>query len=348
MIQRGECQLEALTEPELQAAGKTASEQNSTDRAMRERFEAMFNETKPHVVIFSRYGGPLASQMLKIVRQAGVPIIAHFDDDLLGVPPDLGPDKYRRYNDPMRLAAIHTVLQESDVVYTSTSALAERLQERGISVPIVAGSIYCSGESLKNTFRTQPPIIGYMGTGGHAHDLAIALPGLIRLLDVRSDIRFELFGTIPMPDSMHRFGARVVHHPFNSNYNAFLHHLGKLGWSIGLAPLTDIPFNTVKANTKWVEYTSAGIAVIASDHPVYRESCAMGCGLVVNGDGWFEAISSLVDNPAGMVEMSMRARNKLEGEFHPERLRSQLLSVFKRAGAMLPATDPRDPEPKLP
>jgi glycosyltransferase involved in cell wall biosynthesis len=317
------------------------------DRAIRDSFEAALHKAEPHLVIFSRYGGPIPSQMLKIAREAKLPIVAHFDDDLLGVPPELGPDKYRRYNDPARLSAIRTVLQESDVIYASTPALAERLRERGIGVPILAGTIYCSGEPMPDVLHNEPPVVGYMGSGGHAHDLAIALPGVIRLLTTRPNMRFELFGTIPMPDSLRSFGARVTHHPFNSDYEAFLRQLGKLGWSVGLAPLADIPFNTVKANTKWVEYTSAGIAVIASDHPVYRTSCAMDCGILAKDDGWFDAMTHLLDNTSEREEMTARARRKLEREFNPERLRLQLLSVFARAGATVPITVPRLQVPRL-
>lgn len=342
LIQRGDCRITTLTELDLLTAARTASaSQDSPDRAILASFEAAWRKAEPGLVVFSRYGGPIASHMLKVARDRHVPIIAHFDDDLLGVPHELGPDKYRRYNDPARLAAIRTVLEESDIVYASTPALAERLLERQIRVPIVAGSIYCSAEPAVEAFPSDPPVVGYMGSGGHAHDLAIALPGIIRMLNERPNMRFELFGTIPMPDSLRGFGARVIHHPFNSDYGAFLRQLGRLGWSVGLAPLADVPFNTVKANTKWVEYTSAGLAVIASDHPVYRSSCAMGCGVLVTENGWFEAITRLVDGASERVEMVDRARRRLEREFNRERLMSQLLSVFAQAGAELPITASR-------
>ena len=337
MVQQGDCQLATLTEPELQNAGRMAGpDERFATAAMQAIFADVLEKSKPHLVIFSRYGGPIVSHMLRYIRKARIPLLAHFDDDLLGVPLELGPDKFRRYNDPGRLSAIREVLDESDLIYASTAALAERLRERGVRVPIIAGKIYCSGQPFKDISYKHPPVVGYMGSGGHAHDLAIALPGIIRLLNVRPDLRFELFGTIPMPDSLRIFGSRVVHHAFNSDYDAFLRQLARLGWSVGLAPLADIPFNAVKANTKWVEYTCAGIAVVAGDHPVYRDSCRLDSGLLVGDQDWFDAIARLIDNPSEREAMVTRARLRLETEFSPQRLRAQVLDVFSRAPAMYP------------
>ena len=351
MIRQGDCQVTTVTEQDLYGATRTkpSSVSITPEQVMFDCFEEARRKSTPNLVVFSRYGGPLAARMLKVFRELRVPIIAHLDDDLLGVPAELGPDKYRRYNDPARLMAIRTVLENSDLIYASTPALAERLRQHGVGVPIVAGKIYCSSEPSADVSYREPPVVGYMGSGGHAHDLAIALPGIVRLLDARPEVRFELFGTIPMPERLRSYGTRVAHHPFNSDYPSFLRELARLGWSIGLAPLADIPFNAVKANTKWVEYASAGVAVIASDHPVYRTSCATGCGILATDDGWYSAINRLLDQRSEREEMIIRARRRLEDEFRPEILRSQLLSIFVRGGADFSVTTPEAAiqEPRL-
>ena len=39
--------------------------------------------------------------------------------------------------------------------------------------------------------------------------------------------------------------------------------IGERVADIGICPLAPIDFNLMKANTKWVEYSSAGVAVVA-------------------------------------------------------------------------------------
>lgn len=286
----------------------------------------------PTHLILSRYAGRDINLFLEKARETQTPVICHLDDDLLNVPEELGPAKYRFYNEPSRIARLRQSLAGSNVIYTSTSALAEKLRTQQTGQSVIAGKIYCTATvpfvpPTKSTTLT----IGYMGTSGHAHDLALVMGGISRILERYPTARFETFGTIAFPSELNRFGSRVKHHPAVADYSRFRRRLADLGWSIGLAPLCDVPFNAFKANTKWVEYSEAGIAVAASDHPVYRMACADGSGALVLDGKWEEGLRILMESHAVRHTMVRRAQDKLRRMYTVEILERQLLEVMTEA-----------------
>jgi hypothetical protein len=71
-------------------------------------------------------------------------------------------------------------------------------------------------------------------------------------------------------------------------------------WHIGLAPLLDTPFNRGKSPIKAMDYAALGLAVLASDTPVYRGSIADGpAGQLVPNDplAWHAALDWMIRNP---------------------------------------------------
>ncbi|MEL6583957.1 MAG: glycosyltransferase, partial [Pseudomonadota bacterium] len=176
------------------------------------------------------------------------------------------------------------------------------------------------------------PVIGYMGTGGHVEDLAAIIPVIERLLEERPALSFELFGSLEMPFELMRFGDRVRKLPFMKSYEEFTETLANLGWWVGLAPLVDNVFNGCKADTKWVEYASAGIPVVASNTPVYDYACQGGAGLMADGPaGWYQAINMLLDNHQMRADQTAKADAHLRANYSHQRLLAQVEHVFAAA-----------------
>jgi hypothetical protein len=291
-------------------------------------------QRQPTALVFSRYTEGRCQALFDQAREAGIPIIFHIDDDLLDPPLSLGKVKYEHYRKPERLAALRKVMMEADLVYASTPELAEALRRHGITTPMIAGDIYCSVdlERMPLALPATGPVIGYMGTEGHAHDLALVLPVIERMMTEIPELRFETFGTIVMPSQLSRFGSRVAHHPPVADYDQFLTQLGRLGWWVGLAPLEDTPFNRCKADTKWVEYTYSGIAVIASDGPVYRRACAEGAGLLATKEAdWIAGLHRLINSRTQREVQLARARQRLINLYGHAALEAQLLDVLHQA-----------------
>jgi glycosyltransferase involved in cell wall biosynthesis len=197
----------------------------------------------------------------------------------------------------------------------------------------MAARVHCAGEVLRAAPQEGGLKIGYMGIG-HAHDFQLMLPALVRVLQRNPQVVFELFGPIPKPVELEPFGDRVRTVEFVGSYDEFLRKLATLGWSVGICPLADTGFNRTKGNNKWVEYTSAGAAVIASAGTLYDECCAGGCGLLAANEAeWEQALQSLIDNTQLRLATVAAAQRRLAQEYPPEAVRSQLLEVFRLAQA---------------
>lgn len=300
--------------------------------------DASFAARKPELLVLSRYTAEQGLDWISLARAARIPVIFHIDDDLLAVPPNLGEAKFKAYNKPERLSALRSNIESSDLLYVSTAELGRRFGEHKLGTPIMAGDIYCSiarqdvGELLP---PASGPVVGYMGTAGHSADLAMVLPAICHVMESMSTLQFEVFGTVKMPEELGRFGRRVRHIPPVAEYRAFVARLRSLGWWVGLAPLEDNAFNRCKADTKWVEYSAAGMAVIASDLPVYHAACAGGAGVLAGPTAkWVEALKELILQPDRRAQSVEKAQAKLRESYTHDCLRAQVIRIFGQAFAL--------------
>lgn len=299
----------------------------------REWIRRTIAEFRPTIVVFCRYSGPNAAHIVDCAHALGVATLFHIDDDLLGVPLEIGAKKHAMHNEPMRLQTVRHLLDETDLVYCSTKTLAQRLKGHGARTRIKPGKIYCSGEVLVPANQRSATKIGYMGFD-HAHDLEMILPALVRFLDDNPKMQFELFGSIPKPAALERFGDRIVLRPPVPNYEQFLAAFATLGWDIGICPLAMTPFNAVKANTKWVEYTAVGTAVVASAGTVYDDCCAGGCGSLASGlDQWYAELNRLARDDAARHRQVAAAQARLQRDYSTDSLRRQVLAFLRQAGS---------------
>lgn len=317
-VAEGQCEVELVDE---------ASSQRSGARAILKQFERL----QPTVLVLSRYAGGAEQPVIAAAKRAGTLVIYHIDDNLFAVPAELGADKFARYNDPRRIAALTQAMTAADFIYASTEELARQLSERLPGRPIVAGTIYCAHSRLAPPPATGTGCtIGYMGTSGHERDLEMVVPGIERLMERHADVRFETFGTIKMPAVLERFSGRTKHHQATSDYEAFMQRLTNLRWHVGLAPVIDSPFNRCKADTKWVEYTATGIAVIASKLATYEPACSDGAGVLVAEDGWEAAIEQFIVDDAARIGTAATAQQKLARRYAPQVLADQVWSILTR------------------
>jgi hypothetical protein len=301
----------------------------------RETPERLLPQERPDVLVLSRLTAPPLPGLVAWARERGVPVIYHIDDDLLGVPDTLGAARAAHYGDAERLDRLRRALDDVDLVYASTPALAAQLRSYGVAAPVREGRLYCSAgaDELSTPLPSTLPTLGYMGSGSHAADLAAVLPAIERVMEARPLLQFEVMGSLKVPEALGRFAGRVRHHAPTSDYRAFRRRLGQLGWWVALAPLQDTPFNACKADTKWVEYAAAGIATVAQDHPVYRPACAGGAGRLAGNDPaqWEAACTALLDDRSARREAVERARARLRAEYGHSRLRAQVLGMLAAA-----------------
>lgn len=328
LVNRGQIRTELLTEELLHdqddIVGDPARET--------EWLENYLDRYGPSAVIFCRYSGPAYRPILAWAKRRRVPIIYHIDDDLLAIPPEIGAPKHALHNARARLTAVRELLSSADLVYASTEKLRAKLLEYFPELPIVVGKIYCSSTPLANPRPGRAQKVGYMASADHAHNLDMIFPAIEQMLERNPDVQLELFGSIAIPPQLARFENRVSTAPPIANYNTFLSEFARLGWDIGICPLAPIEFNLMKANTKWVEYTTVGAAVVASRGTVYDECCADGCGILADRpDEWLAGLELLIRDGGERLKMVERAQSKLKAEYTIGALREQVLDVIARA-----------------
>jgi glycosyltransferase involved in cell wall biosynthesis len=334
ILESGELTIDVATVGQMKLNSKVGALTHSKDKWIADRL----NNFKPTLLVFSRYNGPSIELIMKWAREARVPVLFHIDDDLLSVPREIGLEKYAYHNEPGKLAALRHLLDNSDLVYASTPRLKERFEALDTKAPIVAGEIYCSGRIIVPASERPVRKIGYMASADHAHNLEMILPAIVQLLRRNPNVKFELFGSIPKLEALEKFGDRIVKTRPVADYETFLEKLAKLEWDIGICPLTRINFNLMKANTKWVEYTSVGTAVIASRGTAYDDCCANGCGILATTPAeWLAAFEKLINDPHERFEQVRRAQARLVQEYSVDRLRAQVLDIFERTRSLVGA-----------
>lgn len=326
LISAGEIATELLSEQQMKELFGKRVRAAKVRRWIVQRFEKF----RPTLVVFCRYSGPHVEYIIETARLYGAPTIFHIDDDLLNVPIEIGQKKYEFHNHPSRLATVRHLLDAVDLVYCSTEPLKQRLMSYGCNAPIEVGAIYCSSEIMVPAVNRPVKKIGYMGFD-HAHDFEIVLPAINQILRRHPQIEFELFGSIPKPESLNEFGVRVKVIPPVANYDEFMNRFASLGWDIGICPLAITSFNSVKANTKWVEYTSVGAAVIASAGTIYDTCCADDCGLLAaTQEEWLGSIELLISDSHLKYQLVSNAQLKLEQKYSVTELCNQVMEIFNQ------------------
>jgi hypothetical protein len=330
LMRSGEIATELLTEARLLQQQRLLGCEEAVVAWVRRSLDAFAADT----IIFSRYSGPYSKIIAAWARANGVPVIYQIDDDLLSVPLSLGKSKHAYHNAPERLATVRSLLHEADLVYASTERLRARLLEHDRAINVAAGAINCSGIVLRQPQERPARTIGYTASPDHLANLEMVLPAIVDMLGAHPELAFELFGSIPVPPQLERFGNRVRSVPPVADYEEFLAKLGERDWDVGICPLTATDFNRCKSNNKWVEYSALGIATIASAGMVYDECCSGGCGVVADGlDEWRSGLERLVGDVAFRLEAAALAQRKLKAEYGIGQHRRQILEIVERARA---------------
>lgn len=303
-------------------------------RNISEVLAELWSDIEPSRVVLTRYAGPHAHTIIRYFQKRGVPCIYHLDDDLLRPAASLGAEVLAWHGRSEVVDARRQAMAASDVIYVSTPRLGARLAAE-FGDKVVFGAIYRQhlGSTRQEGEIQEVLTVGYMGSKGHAEDLAMIAPSLAALFDYGSpSIQLELFGSVPLPRELESFRTQIKHLKPTPDYFAFLERLASLRWDIGLAPLADNAFNSCKAPTKFLEYTEAGMVTIASDVAVYSEH-ATNRGhptmiLCKHPVAWADTILELAESSALREKLQREAANYCARVFDPQVLARQVADIL--------------------
>lgn len=266
---------------------------------------------KADIIATQRYAiedDAAAQALIRHARASGAALLYEMDDDLLNIPATHADAAVLR----PRAGIVRRLVRNADQVWVSTESLATRARTLNAAVTVVPNGLderlwLARQPGPKRDFG--PVRIVYMGTATHASDFAIVAPALERLKrDFDYHVEIDIIGVTAggsLPPGVNRIG---VSPNGGQSYPGFVSWITAApAWDIGLAPLADTAFNRSKSVIKVLDYAAMGLAVLASDMPVYQGSLAAGVGgrLVRNDpDAWYTALSYLVRDRAERVRLA--------------------------------------------
>ena len=337
LLQSGEMQHEILTEA---GANKDLQSQPAELRNTRENRSAFLQEWflsriaafQPDIILCCRYSGPAAPVIANWSAKHDVPLVYYLDDDLLNIPPEMGAARDIAYNQPNRLKTVDALLKSADLIYCASPQLKSRLRHLRYGAPMVAGRIHGSG-SIHNRAAPGPvKRIGYVAAE-HGGSFDIILPHLVRYLRRNPEVALEIYGMAAKPGRLAEFGGRAVLIAPVRNLEDLPAMLAGRQWDLGLAPLADTPANAITPDSRWLTYTCAGAAVLATAGMVADDVCSDGCGVLLGGGQWLAVMEDLTDDPEKRFALVRNAQAKVETRYGADQLRAQVLAVFDEATA---------------
>jgi glycosyltransferase involved in cell wall biosynthesis len=234
-------------------------------------------------------------------------------------------------------ADMQRTMRQCDLGLATTDTLAERMRPflpltfvlpNGYDAPTLARA----RQAARRHALTSPDglvRIGYAtGSRTHQRDFARALPGLLRVMDRRPDVRLVLFcepgGGRPLllTEEFPALHARAAHIEWRDMVplDALPDELARL--DISIAPLEDgNPFCEAKSELKFFEAALAGVCTVASPTAPFRAAIRPGVtGLLADGAAeWEDALIRLVDDPALRRRMARDALHTVLWEYGPQR-----------------------------
>jgi len=272
------------------------------------------------LVILQRSTSPAGERALAIARESGAGVVYECDDNFLAIDRET-PEVGAYYDSPQVRQSFVDLLAAADVVTTSCDALSAILREFASDVRTLPNCVDLSlvGAHARPEAAGDALVIGYAGTATHARDFACVAPALRRVLDEgRGSVRLESFGFVP-ETLLGRPDVRFT--PYTDDYPGFLHKLGGVDWSFGLAPLAESVFNSCKTDNKYREYGACLIPGIYSECPAYSRSVSDGVnGLLVphTEEGWYEGIRRMMADARLRADVARAAREDVAVRYSVE------------------------------
>jgi glycosyltransferase involved in cell wall biosynthesis len=261
------------------------------------------------VLFVHRYSDERAQRLVREAKASGAAVVWDNDDDIGSVPK--GSLSYRQFGGihwERRLAGMRKIFRLADLVTAPSRTLAERLAGFG-ATRIETVENYIPDQWIQQDARARTGItIGWVAGLEHAMD-AERLPiraVLQRLLDehpnlhvrtiglglgLRSD-RYRAVDVVPLMELCERLAE----------------------FDIGIAPIAELDFNRARSNIKLKEYAAAGVPWVASPIGPYAGMGETQGGRLVADDGWYEALSRLIDKPRERRKLAKRGAKWVAGE----------------------------------
>jgi glycosyltransferase involved in cell wall biosynthesis len=265
----------------------------------------------------------------RIARQAkahGAAVVWDQDDFQAATPRGVANDReWNGFAGDRRLTAMRRLWRCVDLATTPSTHLAEQLTRDGAPSPVVVIPNYLPDEFIGPDRQPHDGVtIGWTAGREHAADVdrLPILPALQRLLDERDDVHVVSLGL--------RLGLRGEHY-LHSDYVPLQFLTRQLAiFDIGIAPLSDIPFNRCRSDVKLKEYAAARVPWLASPIGPYAGLGEKQGGRLVPDERWYEELVRLIERSKDRQKLAKRA-SKWVAEQTLERRAGEWQDAFEAA-----------------
>jgi glycosyltransferase involved in cell wall biosynthesis len=278
----------------------------------------------PDVMVIYRAHYPEAVKLLAWCKRNSIRTVFDTDDALDLVPPE----NLNHAAVQSRLELCTGLLSAADVVTTTTETLASHLRRSNPNVVVVPNSV--DPEEWQVQPRQAVPRIGWTGSPTHFADLAVVLDA-VRELQKKRDFMLVLQGICMEPtlDELYAVLRARQHKAFwetalGRAISVFMRKLSgiryefypnvpieqhastvcDLALDIGIAPLTENPFNRNKSSIKYYEYAMSGAVTVASRVEPY--SLEVPLTAKNNRESWKQQLAAALDSDRQAIWQQQR------------------------------------------
>lgn len=245
------------------------------------------------VIVMQSLSAPNAPRLMRYAKELGKTTVYDIDDDVWNIHPSN--PAYEGWSDPEIRGKAEECLRLADVVTTTTPHLARELRRFNKNVRVLPNMLPAEHWQVQRPDNGDKVILGWAGSGGRSHDLAM-LKGVVReLLDRYPNLEFHVTGEWNVQ-------AFPAHDRIKLVETVQIEQLAKLiaPFDIGIAPIQDTKFNLAKSDLKFLEYGILGIPCVASALEPYVHSIQPGVNgfLAKNERDWLKLLSKLIEDRA--------------------------------------------------
>lgn len=230
-----------------------------------------------------------------LVKQDKVRYLFDIDDDLFAVPSEK--DKLGYYQQYCEI--LTDIIQHATWVTAASKVLVERLTSINPQVTLLPNAL--SSDLWRGAITpVKAPdnfTLLYMGSPSHDDDFNLVRPAFEAFAATHPDFKLKVIGVFSNEASTPDWMVRIPIPDTHSHYPQFVKWLKQQcsDCSAAIAPLCDTRFNQAKSALKLLDSGALGLAVLASDCIVYRQSTAPGLTLVKSTD-WQLALEHAYQN----------------------------------------------------
>lgn len=250
--------------------------------------------------------------VVNYARSRNKPIVLDIDDLLIDLPENHPDNIYRTFTHA--LLPIIRSITEADLVTVSTTKLREVLSPYNPNISVLPNYLDTAYWQFKEpklkAIDDTPITIGYMGGGSHTPDLGYIEPVISNLLAKFGDrIKFCVWGLKP-PASLLQLPQTKWIRVSTYSYADFVDFFQRQEADIFIAPLVDNLFNRCKSEIKFLEYSTLGSAIVASNLEPYNSVIKNGVNGFLASDyvDWETYLTRLIENNELRYKISLNAQ----------------------------------------